>query len=110
MAKQWLMLLVEVDEDQFTAKDTYTALPNAMNIALHKATPCLTLDAVYVVGLKQKQRLVALADATATDYHHYAVSVRGEKCTEANCEEHAISNVLNTYDHNKRSQTPPGIN
>lgn len=110
MAKKWLLLLVEVDEEQLPSGDVYTALPDKLDAAVASSLPGVDLEKIYMLGRKQKQFIERIADDTAVDYHHYAVSVRGEKCTEENCEQHPVHNILNFHDHSERRRTPPGVN
>jgi len=111
MAKKWLLLLVAVAEDEMPEGLTYTAIPDKLDGVIATVAPgVIDLNSVYLLNRKQKHFIEHIADDTAVDYHHYAVSVRGEKCNEENCEQHPIQNVLNFNDHNKRRRTPPGVN
>lgn len=110
MAKKWLMLMVAVDEDALPPGDVYTALPDKLDTAVVSTVPGLDLDALYMLSTKQKNFIARIANDTAIDYHHHAVSVRGEKCCEENCEQHPIRNVLNFHDHRQRRRAPPGVN
>lgn len=110
MAKKWLLMLVGVDEANLPSGDVYTTLPDKLDAAVASALPGLDLSKVFMLGHKQKQFIERIANDTAVDYHHYAVTVRGEKCTEENCEQHPVQNVLNFHDHSKRHRTPPGVN
>jgi len=110
MAKKWLLLLLEVDEEKLNAPNAYTDLPNQIGLAVAEANEAVELDALYLLNQKQKKLVKHIADDSAIDYHHYAVTVRGEKCLEDDCEEHPPTNVLNFYDHTSRPQGSPGIN
>ena len=111
MAKKWLLLFVGVEEDEMSKGVTYTSLPDKLDGAISTLIPdVLGLSSVYLINRKQKQIIQRIADETAVNYHHYAVSVRGEKCNEENCEQHPIQNVLNFHDHSSRHRTPPGVN
>jgi hypothetical protein len=110
MAKKWLLLLVGVEEDQLPQGNVYTALPDKMDEIVASTWPGLWVEKLYLVSSKQAQSVQRIADDTAIDYHHYAVSVRGEKCTEEDCEQHPVQNVLSFHDHGKRHRAPPGVN
>lgn len=110
MAKKWLLLMVAVDEDKLPPGDVYTALPDKLDAAIASTFQGLDLAAMYMLSSKQKNLIERIAEDTAVDYHHHAVTVRGEKCAEKNCELHPIHNVLNLHDHSQRRRTPPGVN
>jgi hypothetical protein len=112
MAKKWLMLLLEVNEDELPEGNVYTDLPEKLDEAITKVMqpPALDLKTLHLLTLKQKRLIERIADDSAVNYHHHAVSVRGEKCAEEDCEQHPITNVLNLHDHRRGSNTPPGVN
>jgi len=112
MAKKWLLLLLEINEDELPSGNVYTELPDKLDALLSGALPnsAADLSSVHLLTKKQKQFIEHIADDTAINYHHYAVSVRGEKCNEEDCEQHPIRNVLNLHDHRRGNQTPPGVN
>jgi hypothetical protein len=111
MAKKWLLLLVSVAEEEMPEGLTYTAFPDKLDEAISTVAPgVLDLNSMYLLHQKQKHFIEHVADDTAVNYHHYAVSVRGEKCNEENCEEHLTKNVLSFDDHIKRRRTAPGVN
>jgi len=111
MAQKWLLLLVAVDEETLPEGNSYTALPDKLDAAISTVAPsAVDLSFIYLLNQKQKSFIKRVADDTAIDYHHYAVSVRGEKCNEENCEQHPVQNVLNFHDHRKGRRTPPGVN
>lgn len=112
MAKKWLLLLLEVNEENFPEGDVYTQIPDKLDSLVGAALPdgALDLQKIYLLNKKQKLRIEQVADATAINYHHHAVSVRGEKCVEACCEQHPTKNVLNFNDHKRQRSSSPGVN
>lgn len=108
MAKQSIAVLLEVDEDGITGGDFYTLLPERLDKVLHRSGVGVSLTAVYLVN-PQHDPDGALEPITL-NYHHYAVSVRGEKCVVKNCEQHPQTNLLDFNDQRYRQSKPPGIN
>lgn len=110
MAKQNLLLWLEVDEDELPPGDAYTHLPDEIDRVLsHGFThSALTLSAVYMLHPSRDPR--KLLNSVALNYHHYAVDVRGERCHEPACEQHHSATVLNLHDHKHGNPNPPGIN
>jgi hypothetical protein len=110
MDQKWLLLLLGVNEKQLPAGG-YTLLADALNVLIPSNVTGLNLDKLYLITSKQKSRIQRMAHKTALDYHHYAVSIRGEPCTIENCEQHNLGKVLNLYAyHSTRNRKPPGIN
>lgn len=107
MATQKLLVLVEVDEDKLLTGNAYTELPNELDAAISKIN-ALDLTGVYLLNPKVDEE--RLMNKVALNYHHYAVSVRGEKCTEEQCEQHHHANVILFDDHTSRRRAPPGVN
>jgi hypothetical protein len=107
MAIQKLLVLIEVDEDKLVAGNAYTELPNELDAAISKVN-ALDLKAVYLLNPKIDE--LKLMNKVALNYHHYAVSVRGEKCQEEQCEQHHNANVILFHDHTNRHRAPPGVN
>lgn len=107
MATQKLLALIEVDEDQLVAGNAYTEIPNELDATVSKITG-LDLTGVYL--LNPKVDVERLMHKVALNYHHYAVSVRGEKCNEEQCEQHHNANVILFNDHTNRHRAPPGVN
>jgi len=110
MGKQTLLVLLEVDENALPAGNAYTALPKALESMLSKGPvgDALSFSALYLLNpaCDIEETLCFLA----LNYHHYAVAVRGEECTEHNCEQHPVQLALNFYDNKQRYPNPPGIN
>jgi len=111
MGNKCLLLFLEIDEDVLPAGNSYTELPDKLDRAISDIQPGgVELRTVYLLGPTQSKILKKLANDSAIDYHHHAVTVRGEKCEEEECEQHPVQNVLSFYDHQKRNHTPPGVN
>lgn len=110
MATQKLLLVVVVDEEKLPMGNAYTDLPDRLVDVVQRALPndALELDAVYL--LNPALDLDTEVGQMALNYHHYAVSVRGERCEEDDCEQHPTRNVLNFHDHKIRNSPPPGVN
>lgn len=105
MAKKTLLLLVTVNEDELPPGDAYTALPDKIDAAIATSLPGIDLSSLYLLGTKSKKLIERIANDTAINYHHYAVTVRGEKCQEKDCEQHPVTNVLDFHDHRKGHRT-----
>ena len=105
-----LILLVELEEDLLTGASPYADLPDQLDKAILEATPrgAAQVDSLFLLN-PRKNPLRALNNL-ALNYHHYAVNVRGEKCTDPDCELHPNQNVLNFHDYSRRSENPPGFN
>jgi len=112
MAKKWLLLLLEVTEEELPEGNVYTELPDKLCDKLAAVLPETALEfySMYLLSRKQKLEVERLADKTAVNYHHYAVSVRGEKCDEKDCEQHPLQNILDLNDHKQRRKNAPGLN
>lgn len=110
MAKKWLLMLVEVDEALLPPGDAYTTLPDKLDETIASKFPSLEVDGIYLLSPKHKKTIESAADDIAINYHHYAVSVRGEKCSEENCEQHPTQNILSLHAYHKRRRTPSRAN
>lgn len=110
MAQQKLLVVITVDEEKLPKGDAYTELPDQLVDTVHRALPggALELHAVYL--LNPSKSAAAKIGALAINYHHYAVNIRGEKCTEESCELHPVQNVLNFNDHKNGIRNSPGLN
>jgi hypothetical protein len=110
MAKTKLVLFIDVDEDLLSKGSSYTELPDQLYTTLYEAFSEGTLEMAGLYLANPTQDAERAVQARALDYHHYAVSVRGEKCTEKNCEQHPGNNILSFHDHSERHRPPPGVN
>ncbi len=110
MATTTLILLVEIDEDTLPKGSAYTELPDQLYDMVEDFFPAAmaTLKKVYLANPKVDVDKF-LVDAVL-DYHHYAVSVRGERCEEDDCEQHPRSNLVLLHGDTQRASSPPGIN
>jgi hypothetical protein len=109
MATQRLLAIIEVDEDRLGEGNGYNELPDKIVKAIDRI-PALEVETIFL--LNPKLNPTAWLNALALNYHHYAVSVRGEKCTEKNCEQHSVGgNVIHFNAHHiRRNNSPQGFN
>ena len=110
MAKTKLILLIDVDEEALPQGNAYAALPDQLYSAIFDALPGGGLELANMYMANPKEDVELKAREMSLHYHHYAVSVRGEKCEEENCEIHPHQNVINFHDHRQRNSAAPGIN
>jgi hypothetical protein len=110
MGKQRLLVLLDVDEEALPAGNAYTNLPTALERMLSKGPVgrALTLSEVYL--LNPACDIEETLWYYSVNYHHYAVGVRGETCTEHPCEQHPVQLALSLHDHQQRCASPPGLN
>lgn len=110
MATQRLLAIIEVDEEYLGEGHGYTEIPDKIAARID-SLPALDLQAIYLLDPKQK-KLDPLLEKISLNYHHYAVSIRGERCREEICEEHGVGGkVLNLNGYHFRRHIPPqGVN
>lgn len=109
MATQRLLAVIEVDEEYLGEGHQYSEIPDKIAARID-SLPALDLQALYLVDAKKD--LDAWIGKISLNYHHYAVSIRGERCREDICEEHGVGGKvldLNGY-HFRRHLPPQGIN
>lgn len=112
MPKMWLGVLFEVNEDRLPKGDAYSSLPDLIDNLVEKSNlgDALTTEVLYLFDEKSLPHAMQSFQASSIDYHHYAVTVRGEKCTDPDCD-HFHSPMLFKTDDNKRGdKAPPGVN
>jgi hypothetical protein len=110
MALQRLLLVVDVDEGKLPPGNAYTELPDQLVGVIQGASPREALELAAVYLLNPAFNIEDEIGSLALNYHHYAVSVRGETCEEDDCEQHPMKNVLSFHDHKNRNSPPPGVN
>lgn len=105
-----VLLLVEIDEELLSGATPYAALPDQLDKAILRATPRVAAKLETMFLLNPRKNPMRALNNLALNYHHYAVAVRGEKCTIKDCELHPQKNVLSFHDYSRRSENPPGVN
>lgn len=112
MPKMWLCAVFEVNEDRLPEGDTYTQLPDTIDAAISKTKlgDALSAEVFYLLDDKNVEMVQRVLNLKSIDFHHYAVTVRGEKCTQEDCDHFHAPKLFEQNDNKLRDKATPGVN
>lgn len=112
MPKMWLCAVFEVKEENLPNGNTYTELPDTVDAAISKSKvgDALSAEIFYLLDEKNLPMVKRVLDFKSIDYHHYAVTIRGEQCLQEDCDHFHAPKLFEQDDNKGRDKTPPGFN
>lgn len=110
--KKWIVCIVGVEESKLEVGKLLKgaelgSLPDAVDDAIREVAPhALSLDTVYLLTARQRERLEHYLERHSMPYHEYVTKERGERCLKENCNNHKHKHavVIDLHDHRKRTE------